>query len=154
LQQFGAYLAVFVGAYVSLGTSCGGVDRSVELEGHTTLPQERTERHLQLSTNSDRYVGELTIRLRSRRLLLTVDAVASPLWPSGGPAIPVLQPAGEMGDYDVSCYAYDCSELFLTVGRGELTGDLDVSLEVTASAAGACDGDAPEYIETELTELD
>jgi hypothetical protein len=59
-----------------------------------------------------------------------------------------------MGDYDVSCYAYDCSELFLTVGRGELTGDLDVSLEVTASAAGACDGDAPEYIETELTELD
>ncbi len=154
LQQFGAYLAVFVGAYVSLGTSCGGASRDVELHGHTTLPEARTERHLQLSTASDRIISELTVGVRPRRLTLVVDAVALPEAPAGGPQVPVVEPGDEMGDYQVNCYAYDCSELFLTLGRGDLTGDQEVTLEITASATAACDGNGPEYVETELTELD
>lgn len=153
LQQFGAHLAILVGAYVSLGTTCSGSSTDVSLQRRTTLSANRTERHLQISTRSDQPISRVSIRT-SPALELLVDSLDGSVVPGtggvgGGPDVTASETY-----FDTDCTEFSCEELFLTLGRGTLEGDLDISLEISAGAEGSCDGTDPDFVEIEISELD
>ena len=149
LRQFGAHLAIFVGAYVSLGTTCEGSSTSASLEGQTTLAANRAERHLQLSSRSDRGISRVSITI-TPAVEAIVDSIDGPisLGGGGGPNDPTSV------SFESDCAELSCEELFLTLNRGALGGDLDISLEVRAWAGGSCAETYPDFVEIELMELD
>ncbi len=153
VKQWAAYVAVGLGAYVSLGTSCDTVAVEANFEGQSELLQGSDERHFQLSIHADGTIEEVRLRVDPDIVQAVdgaADAAGDPAGTPGGPSVTQVD-----GSWVVDCHQAACEDLFLTLNRGQLPGDLSVSVRANVVVVGGdCGGESPEFVEVALTELD